>query len=452
MSEVTLNELLDAKEARVSLRVRMQAEYPGTCATLSLNIPGAEKDSPRIRALFHHALHRVTETLRVTASHTVHGKAGPYAVLAVVTEAANAKNIACDLETEKDYCRLLDIDVYDASGAATPLPDRGPGRKCFVCPEYAVSCMRERRHSMADLMDGVEKLFVSFHAEMSRSISAPAAYYASLGVEAMLHEAASSPSPGLVDPFHSGSHKDMDFFTFQRSSAALAFGLARCAEAGVRHEGEASALLPVLRRIGKEAEKDMLRATGGVNTQKGLLFSMGLALGATGLLLRDNAPVTPKSISAVLAAMTAGIVARELGGATPRTAGERMFHSFGISGIRGEIEAGLPSVLNAGLPTLERSLGQGEPCNRAFIRTLVALMAVVDDTTILARSPKLETLRMVQKKSQELLCSGLLDRDSWQEAMWEMDSEFVSLNISPGGSADMLALTWFMHRAKAPLA
>lgn len=446
MSGITLTELLEAKEARAARRARMLAEYPGTCVSLSVNIPGAEKDSPRIRALFRHGLSRIEAVLPVAACASVQEKAGPHAVLSVIGDAAKVKETACRLEAETNHARLLDIDVYDPSGAAVSSPLRGPGRPCFVCDNLAVACMREKRHSLAETMAGVERLFVSFFADMSRSISEPAARYASLGLEAMLHEVASAPSPGLVDPFHSGSHNDMDFFTFQRSSAALAYGLARCAEAGIRHDGEPGGLLSVLRMIGIEAEKDMFRATGGINTQKGLLFSMGLALGATGLLVRDENPVTPEALGAVLRAMTAGLVARELGGEA-RTAGERMFRAFGISGIRGEIEAGLPSVLKAGLPTLEKSLARGEECNRALIRTLVALMAEVDDTTILSRSPTLESLRLVQEKARAMHHSGLLDQDSWRDALWELDAEFVSRNLSPGGSADLLALTWYMHRA-----
>lgn len=448
MSEITLEELLEAKEARVLRRERMQTTHPGTCVSLSINIPGAVKDSPRIRALFRHATGRIEAELPVTALEIAHGKAGPHAVMAMEGEAAAVKEAACRLETETPYARLLDIDVYDATGKAVAFPSRGPGRACFVCSGLAVACMREGRHSPGDIMAGVEKLFTSFHVDMSRVISAPAAHYASLGLEAMLHEVASAPSPGLVDPFHTGSHKDMDFFTFQRSSAALAFSLARCAEAGIRHEGDAPGLLPVLRGIGIAAEKDMLRATTGVNTQKGLLFSMGLALGAAGLLVRDGRAVTPEGLSATLRSMTAGIVARELGGDNPRTAGERMYRDFGVSGIRGEIEAGLPSVLKAGLPTLESALARGEECNRALIRALVALMAEVDDTTILARSPKLESLRTVQEKAREIQSAGLMDCESWQDVMWKLDAEFVSRNLSPGGSADLLALTWFMFRAK----
>lgn len=450
MSGITLDELLAAKEARVARRRRLQQEHLGTCVSLSLNIPGPEKDSRRIRALYRHAAALVETRFAVLASRSVFEKAGPHAVFIVEEEARAAKETACLIESETKYGRLLDLDVYDASGNAVPSAQRGAGRACFLCDEPATSCMRERRHSPEEVIAGVDGMFTAFYAAASRNVSSTAERCAALGLEAMLHEAASFPSPGLVDPLHTGSHDDMDFFTFQRSSAALAFGLARCCEAGVRHEGKPADLLPVLRVIGLEAEREMFRATGGVNTQKGLLFSMGLALGAAGLLIRASAPVAPEALCDMLREMTAGVVARELGAASgePRTAGERMYREFGISGIRGEVENGLPSVREVGLPVLEKALAKGEGCNRALMRALIALMAVVDDTTILARSPKLETLRMTQAKAKELCASGLLDGEAWQDALWRFDAELTALRLSPGGAADLLALTWFMHRVR----
>jgi triphosphoribosyl-dephospho-CoA synthetase len=197
-----------------------------------------------------------------------------------------------------------------------------------------------------------------------------------------------------------------------------------------------------------EAEKEMFRATGGVNTQKGLLFSLGLTLGATGLLVRDGKPVAPEAVCAILREMTSGLVARELGKADPVTAGEKVYRDFGLSGIRGEMEAGLPSVLKTGLPVLENAFSRGEECNRALLRTLVALMAVVEDTTILSRSPRLESLRMVQEKARALQSSGLLEGEAWKDALWKLDRELVGSNLSPGGSADLLALAWYLFRAQ----
>lgn len=171
MPEITLSELLEAKEDRVRRRAMLHQECPGTCLSLSLNIPGARKDSPRIRALFRYALDCIAATLCVLTSQTVYGKTGPHALIVVEEDAVTAKAIACHLETEKDFSRLLDIDVYDATGKAVASPDRKSGRSCFLCPELAVVCMREARHSPQEISLGIEHLFTSFQTALGRDIS-----------------------------------------------------------------------------------------------------------------------------------------------------------------------------------------------------------------------------------------------------------------------------------------
>lgn len=447
MTTIRLQDILEAKELRSRTRERMQKAHPGVCLCLSLNLPGQEKSSGRAQALFHHAVARILEDVPVAAMTSLATAAGPYAVFSAAGRAEDIKRLTARLEESSEYGRLLDIDVYDPDGNPVALPEREQGRNCFLCRRPAAVCMREKRHAERDIHSAVKAMFNDFYAQRSRRISPAAERYAALGLEALLYEAAAHPSPGLVDPLHSGSHRDMDFFTFQSSSAAIAHALARCAEAGLGHAGEPADLLPVLRRIGCEAEKNMLRATRGVNTQKGALFSLGLTLGATGLLLRREERVTPGQAADMLRRMTAGIVGRELADIErPGTAGERAYKRYGLAGIRGELEQGLPSVLKSGLPTLEAALARGESTNRALIRALVALMAVVDDTTILHRGNGVAALHTVRHKARALQESGALDRGDWQEAVWSLDAELVSANISPGGSADLLAVTWFFHR------
>ena len=452
MTTISLRDMLAAKERRSAVRADMQAAHPGVCVSLSLNIPGAEKLTARTRALFRHACDCVTEVFEIRTMHAAVEATGPWALCAVAEEPGAAKAKAAAIEEATEYGRLLDIDVYDAFGEPVSRGERENGRACFLCERPAAVCMREGSHSTAELARAVDAMFVTFYAEMSRCVSPAAAFCASLGIEALLFEAAAHPSPGLVDPFHSGSHKDMDFFTFQASTAALAHALARCAEAGIRHDSHPATLLPVLRRIGLEAERDMLRATQGVNTQKGALFSMGLVLGASGLLIKEGAALKADAVAATLQRMTAGITARELGKEKAGTAGEEAYRRYGISGIRGEVERGLPCVLRFGLPALEKALAGGKDRNRALIVTLISLMAEVDDTTIIHRAGSAEALAAVRRKAALLLGSGALDTDGWQEAVRQLDAELVRDNISPGGSADLLAITWYLHRAATPSA
>ena len=448
MPQTTLQDMLAAKERRSALRSRMQEEYHSVCVTLTMNIPGAEKFPAGTRALFRHAVMRIGEVLPVRAMCSIEEVAGPYAVFAVEKEPYAAKQLAAAIEDGTRYSRLLDLDVYDLSGAPVSMPERKNGRPCFLCSRPSAVCMREQTHNAGEIAAAVRAMFDDFYAFMSRNLSPQAEACAALGIEALLFEAAARPSPGLVDPLHTGAHDDMDFFLFLKSTAALALGLGRCAEAGIRHEAHPAELLPVLRRIGIETEQSMFQATEGVNAQKGALFSMGLILAASGILLKNGVSLTPEKISETLQRMTAGLTARELENVEPVTAGEAAYKMYGITGIRGEMEKGIPSVIRFGLPALQAALARGESCNRALIRTLIALMAEVDDTAVLHRARSIEALRDVQNKAHLLQASGRLDDSDWENAVWEMDAELVRNNLSPGGSADLLAITWYLHRAK----
>lgn len=92
-----------------------------------------------------------------------------------------------------------------------------------------------------------------------------------LAVASLHAELALAPKPGLVTPFDSGSHHDMDAGTFLRSLFAL-----RHYFTAVAYLGATGADFDALRRCGIAAEIAMLRATAGVNTHRGAVFSLGL--------------------------------------------------------------------------------------------------------------------------------------------------------------------------------
>ena len=125
-----------------------------------------------------------------------------------------------------------------------------------------------------------------------------------------------------------------------------------------------------------------------------------------------------------------------------------IYQKFSLAGIRGEVEAGFPSVFEVGLPALEKALGQNFGLHQSLMIILVSLMSVVEDTTILWRAPDLETLEWVQDRSIQILASNQLGNLNWQETMDELNQEFVARNISPGGSADLVAVTWYYYKIK----
>ncbi|EOI5728278.1 triphosphoribosyl-dephospho-CoA synthase CitG [Cronobacter malonaticus] len=257
----------------------------------------------------------------------------------------------------------------------------------------------------------------------------------SLAVAALYAELNLTPKPGLVDRANSGAHQDMDHALFVASIRAIAPWLRVFYQQGAQDAGLAeSEMLRRLRPAGLACEQAMFSATGGVNTHKGGIFSLGLLCAAAGRLAAQGEPLTPIALCMTVSAMTRGMVARELAhGRRAATAGERLYRQFGLTGARGEVESGFATVRRHVLPFWQ--CAQGE---RGLQQALLRLMAVNPDTNLASRGG-LEGLRYVQAYA-----SGLLARGWDDEALWAMDRALIARNLSPGGSADLLAVSWLL--------
>ena len=185
----------------------------------------------------------------------------------------------------------------------------------------------------------------------------------------------------------------------------------------------------------------MFSATGGVNTHKGAIFSLGLLCAAAGRLSPDQWSVD--SLLSQCAAMTQGIVAQDLGNVTlqnAQTAGQRIYAQYGIGGVRAQAEAGYPAVKNAGLPILQQGLEQGLSLNDAGAVALLHLLAATDDTNLISRSDR-QTHLQIKQQIADLLKDTPFPSSAEIE---KLDAEFIEKNLSPGGSADLLAMTYLL--------
>lgn len=266
-------------------------------------------------------------------------------------------------------------------------------------------------------------------------------------LSALLREAAASPKPGLVDRFNNGAHRDMDFYTFLDSAAAIAPYFGRMAEAGARSGAEAETLLSVLRPIGIEAEQAMFRATGGVNTHKGAVFSLGVLSAAAGFVLAASDSRRAEEVLSAASQIAAPAIQdlRRLSDA-PATNGERLYLEHKIPGIRGEAAAGFPGVRDHALPLLRRLRREethGE--NEQLLQVLLTLMAQISDTNLLSRGGE-EGLRFAQKEARRILALGGALTPEGMDALYGLDRVFIRRNLSPGGCADLLAASVFLDR------
>ena len=268
-----------------------------------------------------------------------------------------------------------------------------------------------------------------------------------LALEAMLLEANCAPAPGLVDRFNSGAHNDMDIYTFIKSSVALSSYMHNFVYMGYMHKGALDTLLAFIRPLGIEAEATMFKATKGVNTQKGLIFLMGILCAAAGYVYRKYNIIKSTLVFDAVKIMCQGLVAKELGNLPydrKLTSGERLYHQYGIRGIRGELEDGLPIIQDIALPAYKKAISLGATDDALLIYTLLSIMTATEDTTIINRHDQ-DTLIMVQKSAKKLLSNDdILQLDGF-DAVKDLDRQFIEQWISPGGSADLLAATHFLY-------
>ena len=322
---------------------------------------------------------------------------------------------------------------------------------------------------------------------------------------ALLGEVYATPKPGLVDRRDTGAHRDMNYETFLASTEAITPYMVRMFAEGM--DATAAGHTPeevfrAIRGIGLEAEQAMYAATDGVNTHKGMIFTMGIVLAAAGILyarreeaagrLKDE--VKPETLAAaegvampetevfagqitvdaildMARQMTARSMAedfRRMLEHPPKTHGERLFQTYGERGIRGQAMEGFPILRDTAVPWLRRfrNLSSDEALQQAFaahatlrrgllqdtgsmhaehfenavhVSTLIAIMSVLNDTNVFIRS-SYEDMCWLQAESSTILGMGAMFTDEGVRAIEALNMACIEKNISPGGAADILAV------------
>lgn len=276
-----------------------------------------------------------------------------------------------------------------------------------------------------------------------------------LGVEALIEEANLSPKPGLVDAFDQGAHRDMDINLLITSARALYDGFYSYLCCGYNYQGELDHLFDKIRTIGVDNEAAMYRATHHINTHKGANFSFALVLGALGFLLSQqeetSLPLTKKiitSIFEIVKAMAKNLIKKDFKDLHLKanlSYGEKLYlhHKFG--GIRQEAEAGYPIITHIALPKLIAFFEAGISKNRTYTEVLFSIMSVADDSNIVHRGG-FESLAYVKETARSFLKEGGALQPDYKKKVEALNEDFKKRNLSPGGSADLLALTIFLGK------
>jgi triphosphoribosyl-dephospho-CoA synthetase len=263
---------------------------------------------------------------------------------------------------------------------------------------------------------------------------------------AMTAEVDLSPKPGLVDRIDNGAHSDMDRDLFHRSAAAihpLFEEMARLTPL----KAPAEAVLPAIRPSGLKAEEAMYSATNRINTHKGQIFSLGVCLAAALRCLHSDPDPRTLGGRVLLEAgrICSGItIELKAGACLQETHGERLYRRKGTLGIRGEAESGFASVRLGSLPRMKRLEALGMSREEAALESLISLYATVEDSTVLHRRGE-EGLKRLRGEASSFLASGGMRNPAAGVMLENMNHLFIRENISPGGCADLIALTLFIR-------
>jgi triphosphoribosyl-dephospho-CoA synthase len=284
----------------------------------------------------------------------------------------------------------------------------------------------------------------AYPSEAQRPCIPDAGAIAASAVHCLLLELETWPKPGLVSHIDPGSHDDMDADTFRVSVSAIEPYFHALAEAGACGCG-----MGRLRNIGLDAEAAMLVATSGVNTHRGAIFGMGLLCAAAGA--RAAARIDPT--------LWLGATVSQLWGSSIldgpvllRSHGTRARRRFGAGGARMEAAQGFPSVYEVGLPALRRGARKApDDAEAARVEVCFALIAALEDTNLLHRGG-VPGLRFARRAARRFLDEGGVGRPGWRERARSVHKSFVSRWLSPGGSADLLAMTLFVNALESRVA
>ena len=401
---VTLEEILRAHDTRADAQRRLLRTYRLPLVSFTMNIAGPVKSSPLITLAFDTGLEALYDALgQPMAAEIIRPATGCEALLVYDRPAAELKAACLALETATPVGRLYDLDVLDTDGNKL---SRLVQRTCLICGGPVTVCSRSRAHGLDAIVNRTREILVDFAA----------GYLADLAAKALTEEVRLTPKPGLIDERNNGAHSDMDLPLFLRSIDALTPWLRRITALSLSGADAAA-----LQAAGLEAETAMFRATGGVNTHKGALFSFSVMLAALGRYLTEGGDVFAHA-AALAAELT-----------PPRdTHGAAVAQRHQVGGARAEVLAGFPTARKAA-----ELLQTHDP-----LTALLWLMAHTEDTNLYHRGG-VEGAVFVKEQAAAILAAPPEQRTALMQVL---DDALIDRWLSPGGSADLLALALFLGK------
>lgn len=410
--------ILEDRELRFNLIKKLSMKHP-FIITLKANTPGDDKNQYSSYFLIKLFNTYFNSNIKFNSRRLHEGHDGPFYVYTIdEVNTLNMKDRLVEIEENHPLGRLIDLDYY-INGVMVSRKDLNVLRRtCLLCENDAIVCMRNQAHTYNDLLAFIDSSILSYLKKQVDLIID----------SSILNELNLTDKFGLVTPLSSGSHKDMDYDLMFKSKDIIRPYLVGIFLLGFNFPDNDS-LFKKAQHLGIEAEKKMFELTNHVNTYKGLIYILGYVLLSLGIVIKKN-----KSTDEIydLIKHFSSEVFSDLS-THKETAGIRAYIDHQITGIRGEVFNGLPSLRKAILHFQDIDV---------FSQThqhaiLLFLMRNTEDTVLLKRAGSLEKYQQINKL--------LKDINPYDSSDIKGFTKFcINHNLSFGGSADLFIVFHFI--------
>ena len=412
--------MLSAREARRENISKLLNEYE-VIVSLKTVVPGEEKNLPECKRVMYVMNKELVDKLPFHRFRVFESVDGDYVLyLLNQVEAIDIKKITVFLEETHPLGRYVDIDVYTMESSLTRQKLGYPNRKCVICDEDAFVCMRKQNHTAEALITHLKNLIKEYFESTLQSALE----------KAFFHELNLHPKFGLVTPYSSGSHTDMNYEIMKTSYQVIIPYLLQMYEVGY-HAKDVDQGFQKIRQVGLDAEKAMLKASHGVNTYKGAIFLVGILVYALGYFHQT----IEGDIREIIKYFSRNIL-KELKD-DPNTFGIEAYQKHNVYTVRHEAYYGLPSVIKA----YHSLIKHRRFSDQALMMTLIDIISNKNDTVGLKRSKSFSKYFEMANKIEKIKTYDL-------ERIEKITNECIEENISFGGSADVLIATILLYYLK----
>lgn len=245
--------------------------------------------------------------------------------------------------------------------------------------------------------------------------------------------------PGLVCPSSQGSHSDMDYHTFETSITSLGgyFGL-------MCQHGYHNSTFEQLKLAGIEQEAIMRKATHNINTHKGAIFNFGFVCASIGQCVRQSIPLSTANICQQIIQRWRYDLLHHLP-RQPNSHGQKMYQTYGLTGAIELVANGFEIIQQTALPCFESTYTITQDFEKSALQTLMTLIATVSDTNLAWRGG-MAGLQLAQQLAKDFLDADGVFSGDWRERATDINRIFIKNNLSPGGCADLLGVTFLFFR------